>query len=606
MNPKILSILIGIFSFVSIILAILIINFTPTTVGYEISIYNMYPWYFWVFIITPFMLMFFLTTLAAFHRDKFEYNLLFPVILAATITNVLLFSLGFLRNYWLVGFADPLTHVGYIKDILVYHNITYENFYPISHLLPAELIEITSYYNINNIMVFVAIISRIFYVLGMYLILKALRYGKIESIFGTSISLIPIFGIQQTVLNPSTDSFFFIPIILYILINSKFNKSSIFSILLIICLLFLPFFHPEACLFLLIIMLGVLIASEMSLKFKNIDQSNFSLTEFRKMYNPFLFLTIGFIAWFSSSYAFSQTVKKVINSLILNLGESQVEIYSSYFSMTNLGLNDFMLLLIKIYGPTLILVTIALIPTLIVFKKFLFKEKIDSRYFLLTTIYVFIVLGVVVFLVKDLSITTRPFKYLILISTLITTIFLFDLIKKIQLKTNKFNVTALFLAILISTTFTAGIAVFNTYDSPIVKKYNQQTTLKDYNGMKFLIDFRDENLTIMDLNSQWQWRFSDLVNGVNKDRKNIRYTGYMPIDHFGYDSDKKLGSYYRKDQYLILNELSEIFYPKIFPEYKNLWRFTEEDFKNMNNDETINKIYDNDGIKLFTIQGLKI
>ena len=41
----------AIMAFIFIILALMIIVKTPPASGYEISIYNVYPWYFWVFII---------------------------------------------------------------------------------------------------------------------------------------------------------------------------------------------------------------------------------------------------------------------------------------------------------------------------------------------------------------------------------------------------------------------------------------------------------------------------------------------------------------------------------------------------------------------------
>ena len=47
---------IAVIAFICIIISLIIIIITPSAVGYEISIYNAYPWYFWFFMLTTIVL----------------------------------------------------------------------------------------------------------------------------------------------------------------------------------------------------------------------------------------------------------------------------------------------------------------------------------------------------------------------------------------------------------------------------------------------------------------------------------------------------------------------------------------------------------------------
>jgi len=77
----------------------------------------------------------------------------------------------------------------------------------------------------------------------------------------------------------------------------------------------------------------------------------------------------------------------------------------------------------------------------------------------------------------------------------------------------------------------------------------------------------------------------------------------VPVDHFGYDHGLDLGDSYSDDTYMLFDGLTEQFYPGVYPQYKNDWKFTPQDFAKLNNDPTINLIYDDSNNQIFYVIG---
>jgi hypothetical protein len=52
---------------------------------------------------------------------------------------------------------------------------------------------------------------------------------------------------------------------------------------------------------------------------------------------------------------------------------------------------------------------------------------------------------------------------------------------------------------------------------------------------------------------------------------------------------------------MILNDKGREFYPHVYPEFKNDWRYLPEDFEKLKNDNNIQQIYSNRNIEIFMI-----
>jgi hypothetical protein len=438
----------------------------------------------------------------------------------------------------------------------------------------------------------------------MYLLSTALNFNKKQSLFVILLSIIPIFGLDMVYLVPSAEAFFLIPLVLYVLIKSRTSSTNIsFSIILVILLVLLPFFHPEATFFVIVIFLVILIDQiignkQLKTVFKNYNKSFISKPN--TILTPLILVSVAFFTWFSSCIIFGNTIQTVYNSLILNIGTSTVELYTGIINEFQVPLNQLLELIFKIYGADGIYIILAAIPTLTICLKILLRKKVDTTNSILASIFIITAILAAIFLFKNFIIGERPIKYLLMISILISSLFISSLISKYYKKPSFLNKVYFVIVsvLIISTIF---ISFINTYPSPTIDSYNYQVQSTDYNGMSFYFNHKNQSIPLLSITLSQEGRWSQLLALTNSSITGSN--SIIPIDHFGYNQSQYMGNSYSKDNYMLFNELTEQFYPTLYPQYQNEWKFTPQDFTKLNNDPTVNLIYDNNGIKLYYIIG---
>ena len=166
--------LLSIFAFSFIVLALTIILKTPSTTSYEINIYNTYPWYFWMFI----MLAIYAGTLILLksYLSKVQNNYWIFGFGAILLSNFILLTIPEIQNYFILGRGDVLTHIGFMRDILVTGSFGLD-MYPILHILGA-----TTYYftriTLERITILIYPVFSIFYILSFYILYKKILKDK--------------------------------------------------------------------------------------------------------------------------------------------------------------------------------------------------------------------------------------------------------------------------------------------------------------------------------------------------------------------------------------------------------------------------------------------
>ena len=130
-NNERLTKILTILAFTFIILDLVIIAIIPPASGYEISIYDAYPWYFWLF----FIVVMFSSILIIIQKVLTENksNQWFFGFSAILITNFILLIIPYFRGYCFYGGAgeDLFSHVGYLREIAQSGYLSEGNFYPI-------------------------------------------------------------------------------------------------------------------------------------------------------------------------------------------------------------------------------------------------------------------------------------------------------------------------------------------------------------------------------------------------------------------------------------------------------------------------------------------
>jgi hypothetical protein len=585
---KILSIL----GFVSIIIALAMIIIIPQANTFEISIYNVYPFYFWILLSIPTSILF----LKIIMEKEFDFYTLI-ILIAALLSLIIVLMLPLIRGYPLYGAGDTLSHLGMVKDIEMTGMVGITNPYPIIHILLFSISAILGVSS-NNISLILPSIFIILYIISLFILSKSLEFSKKESMFILIFSIIPVLGTGLTTeyIMPSLQSFFLFPLTLFVFFKSRnSNKKAQYSLILVILLILLSLFHPESLIFLVVFFITIFIVYMVKKRFKLSNETENKFINLKQgLLNSILILIIATIAWFSSNYLFGVTLQNIIGTFILNLnyGSPPVITLASGF---NISFLDSLIIIIKTYGASILYIFIGLLSSLLVIKN-VFKGKIEYHTFLLSSVLFAFIITNLIFLIKGTSIGFHPFrqmKYSLMISTLILG-FSFPLFMKNAKKLNKVLPIIVIILICILPSF----SLFNLYPTPNIQQYNYQTTYSDIQGMNFFLNNRNKQITVIEpITRSYQTRISDYILGYES-KKNALSSGYndnmLPPPHFGYDINDKLGDSYKSSKYLLVYPPSLDYYPEIYPNYKNLWKLTPEDFRLLKNDNSVNQIYSNE------------
>lgn len=595
-------------SFISILIALIIIEVIPTATNYEISIYDVYPIYFWILLSIPISMAF----LKVIIEEKSD-NYTFIAIGGALFSLFILLSLPFFRGYPFYGAGDTFTHLGMIKDIAITGHIGLHNPYPIIHLL---IFSLSTFSNLmpDTISLFIPSIFMFIFIMSMFLLSKSLGYSKKASLFVILFSIIPVLGTGLTTeyIMPSMDAFLYIPFALFIFFESRNSKRKMeFSLLLIITLILIAFFHPEPLIFLIIFFIVLYIVSHLEQKLNYGFYKTANLHK-QRLFMPILFLTVASLMWFSSTYAFGINVSQIYNTFILNLQSNSPPV-STLMGGFHINIVDAVSIIIKEYGVMLIYLIMGFYLVLQTFIKIILKKKVTFLTLLLSSVFLAFVATNLIFLTKGTAIgfsVIRQLKYPLLIAILILGSYFSIFVKNLNLK------SFTHIIIIVSFVFILPIlAITGTYPSPSIQEVNYDPTTTNIGGMTFLFDHRDTSIYVSEmLDFSYQIRYGDYLDGYEAQKINLisdydnnvkgnTNNSIITLPHFGYNStNHEIGSYYTKSEYLLMYPPVLNYYPEIYPNYENLWKYNSEDFEILENkDPSVDCLYSNGDFKIFII-----
>lgn len=594
---------IAVIAFTFIILSLVIVVKTPPSVGYEISIYGVYPWYFWVFVITSIFIgqMVLLSSAAA---SKINDNYWAIGFLGILITNTILLFMPFIRGYATYGRGDVLSHIGIIKDILNTASIGTNNFYPNDHILTASLSYITDI-SVEHAVNIVPPIFSLFYIFSIYIFIREIFGRKKEIRFVLMFASILLFSNGNFIFAPSVQSFFFLPSIFYFYFKSRGSNNLFeFNLILIISLFFIVFFHPMTTLFLILIFL---ILEFCLFIYKKINKTHIyelhNLLE-RRSYNIILFLFVTFFIWYFSFTAITNSFRKVTSSLLQKSGYSQAETYTELLKRTQPDFYDLIEVILNNYGQIIVLASLSLFFSIFIFniwRKNPKNKELNFYHFFFSFGTIIFILLSIIFFYNDLIIGFgRVSKYTIFFSSLFVGLGFYLSFNRFELSVGKQRLK--FVSLCVVLIILSHFSISNLYFSPTIKLSNQQVTKMEIKGMSWFFDHRNEEILTLEFGLS-QSSFYSAIYGYSAPRKNLWLgKNAMPVEHFNYSTSASLGDYYKEPRYFTLNILGRIFYQEIYPKFEIFWKFTSEDFVNLENDKTILKIYNNGNLDIYFIE----
>jgi len=581
-NNKVLKIISSL-CFILIILALTLINNEPTE-GYEISIYTAVSPLVWVFLICSIVGGIIITVGHTFSKESTQSDWWLVGFFIIMMSYIIIFLLPVLRGYAFYGAGDPLSHVGYIKDIYQTGHIGSGNFYPATHIIVAITTMISDAPYLAIIKLTPTMFSFLYFLFIFFLCKDLMRVEKKVAITVVSCYIPLILG-YYTLFSPNGLALLILPLILHLYFSKTTERSLEYAILLILFLLVLPFFHILVAFFLTFVFIVHYIVEFVYAKScKNMEIIANPIPSI----NPILILLITTITWFSQSARWGGSAMRVSRWIRGEVVVKPINEATGMLEKANLSFAEFVLLIIKMYGGYIIFGIIAFIGVLFVLRgiKSIPKNDLFLCFLLISTSVLSLLL---VFVIPTGMDPLRPLRFVAFPLQLFVGLTLYKLTGIGKRRIINFLVILLLL-------FPAVIGMFNVHYSPYIMRPNEQVTQMQFSGMSWFFGSKDPHVKHIGITSKH--RFSDALLGrhVASERKDLPK---HPINYYVGDHFSKLShDILLNKKYMTLSMFDEVLYTKVWSSTK---RFEESDFEKPETESSTNKIYSNGEFRIFFI-----
>jgi hypothetical protein len=585
---KILSII----AFIFITLALTIIAKTPPASGYEVSIYDAYPWYFWFFIISSISLGLLIQTKYIFSEK--ESNFWYIGLFVVVFTTVIILLLPIFRDYYTIGRGDLLSHLGFIKTVIVKGHIASYNHYPIIHIIG------TCFVYVTNIPLgkLPPLLSTVFYIIsvgGFYLLGSAISKNRHRQALITMLAT-PLFYMSFTVLIfPAFQSLVLIPLILFLYHKSRGDgtKSVAFAICTIIVLFAITYFHPITALYIIAILLAFSVFNH----FYSIIPPYIreKIQEERRIIGKSINLTtiaiVIFCFWYISHAGIVRNFREVANWLIQ--GGEPTETVAGYqiekLVETGPTIYEFVKVFVNSYGAIFMLLLLCVFCIIYWLKNVLSrKDRTPSSYVEWVYVMIWVVSFSIVFFEMFAYVVefnpVRNIRLLILVSTILTGLLFYNLIERhISAQGQWKKLASLFLVFIV---LMSSLCILNVYPAPQAAGANTQVTEMEVIRFIWFANHFDNDIKVASSRSNKLRRFTHMLYLEHPiDLNEIR----LP-QHFGYDKNESVAEIYDFEEVYILYNIIELRYPY---KYSKDVPYNEEDLSKLGLDSSVVKIYSN-------------
>jgi len=576
-------------------IAVMLLN--KPAAGYEISLYAAYPAYFFVFLILAYVIST-LSVLYCVFYGKVNKLTSVNVFVIMAINFILLFQ-PYIRGYALFQREDAMTHLGYVKDILLTGHIGHSNFYPFIHVETANL-QLLSGLDLMFIRELLPYTCYLVYIFFIYLLVSSVIKDKKFGLLSLLFASIPFMSDCLINFTSSGTLFFLIPLIMYVLYRHISRFSFATSLLSLILVLAVPFMHPEFA-FLLILIALVLAVTLYIYRSRKAhvsapDESLLAIVSFILI--VFLSWILSFRQFFIYILIFYGIFLKVVTGGSYGAGVSPVTTYSSMLSKSQIVIVDLLRLFFTLYGPILIYILLGLFFFVILSYHFYKTKKYDIYVISFMSLFAILAIFTVVLIGMPLIITyNRIFKYVLLLSVILISIGFFYAIKKREARKNV--IVSIIMVIL---SISMLLSMFSLYPSPIIYSYNYQVTHMELAGAGWFLDHGNTNVMPVYLFYTFG-RFANEIQGCEQSQySNYKYSiisiDSLPPDHFNYHKKAYLGDSYPSDRYLFINKLTRMFYLDLWP---TINRYNAGDFYRLDRDASVSCIYTNGEMDIYDI-----
>ena len=578
-NENILLKAVSILSFIFITVALILIAKNSPARGYELSIYSSLPWITWLFLISTLAIGISIIVYEAFTSKSNFWLVGFFIIL---LVNFIILSLQIFRGYYAYGLADPLEHLGRARSIASTGFISEGNFYPVTHILGAVLIEISSIPP-EIAMKYLPVIFTVLFMLFTYLLASVVSLKKEYGILAAAASSALLFSYYHLTPYPHALSLLTFPLMFYLYFKSLNTPSLSNKIALIILILLFPFFHPV----LEMVLISCLVIAEVA-KLGCARRIRYSCRAGNISLNPALISFITFFLWISYFAVLGSTVRRVFQ---WTAGETSVVARAGELEpVFGLGPWDFFKLLLKMFGHNLIFIILSLVALGIIIRYFLQRRNGVRNLFILSLLFL---TSSIVYIIIAMSLGLITWGRILganvgmWAAPVLTSFALYEIFKRPRIP------KIIGIAVVVIILFSAStIGVFSVYRSPWISQPNWQITQMDMCGSEWFSSRKTPDFAYAPMG----W-----IRGYHQFK--------MP-EHFGYPEHESVGEAVGKETYIVLTErFKQASAEPTFKEWINIEDcfakpgFAEEDFVRIEKDSSVNKVYSNGEFDTFLVRG---
>ena len=597
--------------FIFITAALYIIAATPPATGYELSIYDAYPPYFWFFIVASVSCGITILVHQAFTTEE-KSNWWLAGLCIVVFANAIFLGLPFFRGYAFYSEGDVFTHLGLMKDIMATGHIGSGNFYPVVHLLGVSLLDITGLKEglIANLL-FVSWST--IYLLNIYLLATVVSSHRRQALLITAFASPLIYGNHHTVLHPSVLSLFMVPLLLYFYHRRQNLQSGRVgsSIALILLVFAITFIHPVTALFVIAILLTFNLSAFLYRQIAGRKQPDLaSSMTIAGNYNIALIMFIVFFMWYFSYSAIQGSIKIVYDWLVYETTASLFRYQTETLAAARLTPFQMIELFIYRYGPIVLYLFVSAAAVAVVLKESLSKKaRLEPMNFTYAVLFI-IGLAASAFSLWGFTGEFNPVRisrFFLAMAPIVSGLVIYKLVdyrtsgnlRRVRLWREPLIGLVAFLLV------AAGIlSIFNVYGSPRTTRVNWQVTRMEIAGTEWLLKHRDNKIAVASL-SIVVHRFEDLIYGTESVPARAKRDPAPMPSHFGYDKNSSAAQTYDFTARYLLTCEADRLYPMIYPQNvrARAHQYLDDDFASLSADPTVSHLYTNGDLDVWRVYG---
>lgn len=537
--------------------------------GYEVSIYESTPVFYWIGISIVIFISIFVFT---FNNNK---KILFTSLSLSGLAILSIISLPIIRGYYFIGLGDSISHLGTSLMIFENNSIEPDLFYPSIHILSISITFVADIQIRTSMMILLPLLGAIFiFFIPLTLIKIHGKFNRKLIILGTfsAFFFLPINNISTYFqLHPSSQALLFLPLVLFLYLEYETIYDYRFLPLYSLSYLALIFFHPQQALSFLILMFLIVVFKKIS---HNKEKNGLSL-------NIPIITGILFWIWTGFHAQFHSTIETLYVRLVEGYGAPGEDVAERGVSLVQVG-GSIEEVFLKLFGLTVFFIILTL--TFILVKKSS-KEKDMISYLFFAIFPIGLIVGMYIMMGQATSQAHRYVGFIQLILTITGVYGFFYLVKDIRLK--KEYVINLFIIIGLI------ISVITIFPSPYTYQSTPHVTEMHYVGYDTTFNNYNETLNLgsVRMASHRYYRTTQLQPSDSYRRSQFEAD---PPDHF---NNQSLTEYYEDKTYLAITESERIRDADLYRGF----RFSHDDFEYLEGEPDIDKIYTNGGFDLYLV-----